>query len=256
MSKRSLPVKGSNQEQQKYTPKPKLPTQAIRSSIITPSSHNSNSNSTQSVNTIANLSASEKEKVSRLVQKLVTLGTEHEAALMALKEEKSAFAGGAARLQEVMEDQLAVITEKLRSKDEEIAELETRNSLSAGLLALYQAKLKNSSDMFRFYELNDNESRIKITQLESDLQSMQSLVASQKNAIASFELSRALQSTSLRELQGQHDASSRQLQLEMQDTRDKLTLREAQLAELRQLVTLQSSQIETMRRDSRSALGM
>lgn len=185
-----------------------------------------------SIHTIANLSSEEKEKVARLVSRLMKLEQEHEEVLVNLQREKDAFRESTARLQSVIEEQMPVISEKLKSKEHEINELEIKNSLSSGLLALYQAKLKNSSDMLRFHEVAENDKTIKINRLESDLFSLQSLIASQKVAIESFEASRTHTAHSLQEFQVQTRATVDRLESDKRDLAARLARAEQQVRTL------------------------
>lgn len=210
--------------------KPKVFVQSARSAI-----------SPGNINTIANLSPDEKEKVTRLVSRLVKLEQEHEEVLLTLQREKDIFKDSTARLQAVIEEQIPIITEKLKSKEMEIKELETKNTLSSGLLALYQAKLKNANDLLQYHEVTANDKRIQIKRLESDLFSLQSLIASQKIAIESFEASRSNAAHSLQELQAQSKREVERLEAEKSD----LTTR---LARAEQQVRILQGQLEQERR--------
>lgn len=154
--------------------------------------------------TIADLPLSEKQKVSTLVQTLVNLGKDHEAALTALADEKAARTAEATRITCSMEESMTTIENKLQEKDRAIEDMDTKHALAMGLLALYQGKLKNSSEMFRYYELTDNENKIKITQLESDIVSLQSLVSTQKSTIESFQNMSVRYNDSLQKVQENH----------------------------------------------------
>jgi hypothetical protein len=104
----------------------------------------------------------------------------------------------------------------VRSKEHELYEMEEKQSVLSGLLALYQAKLKNVSEIMRFYELTEKENEIKTTQLQRDVASLESLVASQKLTIESIERTTARSQASLQEAQQSRQQAQDSLALAQQ----------------------------------------
>ena len=153
--------------------------------------------------TIADLSVHEKQKVSRLVSRLVSLSQEHEQALASLALEKQACADKVSGINASVENHLNAIEEKMLEKNNTIRAQEARHAMLSGLLALYQAKLKNSSELFRFYQLSEAEGRVKQTQLESDAASLPALVSSQRSTIEALQQQGAAKGAALLEAQHQ-----------------------------------------------------
>lgn len=116
-----------------------------------------------------------------------------------------------------MENNIGIIEEKFRSKDKRIEDLENKHAMSLSFAALYQAKLKNSIEAFRFYELSEKESSIKMKQLESEILSLQSLVDSQKETIDSFQIIIERNDKLKYEYKIKHDNKCLKLQNEIQE---------------------------------------
>ena len=150
---------------------------------------------------IASLPPEEKKKVANIVQKLVSLGAEHERTLTVLSEERLIRKQLEDEIKESTEQHFNVIEGLMRGKDDELIELKGRCNVLSGVLALYQGKLKNIAEMFRYYELNESESKIKITQLEHDVNILEDLTANQKLTIESIEMSSQRNNTALVECQ-------------------------------------------------------
>ena len=150
---------------------------------------------------IASLPPEEKKKVANIVQKLVSLGAEHERTLTVLSEERLIRKQLEDEIKESTEQHFNVIEGMMRGKDDELIELKGRCNVLSGVLALYQGKLKNIAEMFRYYELNESESKIKITQLEHDVNILEDLTANQKLTIESIEMSSQRNNTALVECQ-------------------------------------------------------
>ena len=116
-----------------------------------------------------------------------------------------------------MENNIGIIDEKFKSKDKRIEDLENKHAMSLSFVALYQAKLKNSIEAFRFYELSEKESNIKMKQLESEIISLQSLVDSQKATIDSFQIIIERNDKLKYEYKIKHDNKCMKLQNEIQE---------------------------------------
>lgn len=136
---------------------------------------------------LSDLSSTDKEKVSRLVHKLVSLGKEHEETIHLLAMEKIKYQNQINLYNENMDKNISIIEERLKSKDRIILDLESKQAMYNGFIVLYQAKLKNTSEAFRFYEITENDNKIRMQQMENDIRSLQSLIESQKSTIESFQ---------------------------------------------------------------------
>ncbi|KAJ1434674.1 hypothetical protein B484DRAFT_446501 [Ochromonadaceae sp. CCMP2298] len=180
--------------------------------------------------TIADLPDVEKEKVARLVHKLIELGQEHEQTLVALADERAKYEQHVSSTDDTVGEHISVVEERLRAKDQEIGELDTRSTMLTGLLALYQAKLKNSGDLLRYHSAAEEEGKIRTKQLESDLRSLQSLVASQKETIESFQSVGSRYSSSLEDQQREHESQQASLQHQVAQLRAQLQGRDGSVA--------------------------
>jgi hypothetical protein len=128
-------------------------------------------------------------QIENLVRKCVEAGKKYDEAMLQLQAERNAKQDLEAQLQQRESHDVHYLESTLQATEQELHELEAKDKTQTALLALYQSKLKNVSDMFRFYELTDSEAKIKISQLQRDVESMEALVADQKLSIETIEKS-------------------------------------------------------------------
>lgn len=135
--------------------------------------------------------APNKDQVIKIVRQLVEVGKKYEQALATIEEERAARKDLEQQLQRTAHGSHDVeyLESRLSAAELEANEQEVREKMLTGLLAVYQAKLKNVSEMFRLYTFSENENNIKIAQLQRDLLSMETLVAEQKLFIEEAERS-------------------------------------------------------------------
>jgi hypothetical protein len=128
-------------------------------------------------------------QIENLVRKCVEAGKKYDEAMLQLQAERKAKQDLEAQLQQRDSHDVHYLESTLQATEQELHELEAKDKTQTALLALYQSKLKNVSDMFRFYELTESEAKIKISQLQRDVESMEALVADQKLSVETIEKS-------------------------------------------------------------------
>jgi hypothetical protein len=128
-------------------------------------------------------------QIENLVRKCVEAGKKYDEAMLQLQAERNAKQDLEAQLQQRESHDVHYLESTLLATEQELHELEAKDKTQTALLALYQSKLKNVSDMFRFYELTESEAKIKISQLQRDVESMEALVADQKLSVETIEKS-------------------------------------------------------------------
>lgn len=174
--------------------------------------------------TIADLPSDEKQKVSRLIEKLISLGQQHEETLATLENERARHTD----INHNVEQNILIIEERISSKDREISTLENKLIMATGLLALYQAKLRNTAEGFRLCAASEDKSIIRINQLERDIGSMQSLISSQNSTIESFEKHQHI----IQNIQKQNDVKHFHLDKELQRYKQILIEKDIQINRL------------------------
>jgi hypothetical protein len=128
-------------------------------------------------------------QIENLVRKCVEAGKKYDEAMLQLQAERKAKLDLEAQLEQRESHDVHYLESTLQATEQELHELEAKDKTQTALLALYQSKLKNVSDMFRFYELTESEAKIKISQLQRDVESMEALVADQKLSVETIEKS-------------------------------------------------------------------
>eukprot|EP01031_Cornospumella_fuschlensis_P016180 gene16180-19762_t len=111
----------------------------------------------ESESSLAQLSEGDKQKVARLVNKLLQLGAEHDALQQQLQKEREDHSQALAQLAAGMEGQLSIIEDQLRFKDESIAALQAQEAMLTSLLALYQGKLKNLHEILQLASVSSSQ---------------------------------------------------------------------------------------------------
>ena len=140
---------------------------------------------------IADLPKPEREKVSRLVQKLISLGQEHEQTLKDLEKERATNAASGVNSKvdaETLDTQLTIIENQLAEKNNRISDLESKQVLVASMLSAYQSKLKSSAELLRRATEVQQDNAQDLSHLRAELAAQQSLSSSQKEAIDNLKL--------------------------------------------------------------------
>jgi hypothetical protein len=140
--------------------------------------------------TLADLSEADKQKVARLVDKLVALGHEHDKALETIEIQRKQHEEALRQLSSSLEGQLSIIEDQLKIKDEMILALQTKETMLTSMLALYQGKMRNMNEVVRMAAASDQHHLIKQKDLESRLEHFSSIVETQKKLIDSFDQER------------------------------------------------------------------
>jgi hypothetical protein len=169
-------------------------------------------------------------QIENLVRKCVEAGKKYDEAMLQLQAERKAKQDLEAQLQQRESHDVHYLESTLQATEQELHELEAKDKTQTALLALYQSKLKNVSDMFRFYELTESEAKIKISQLQRDVESMEALVADQKLSVETIEKSSIRTSALLQQEQhSKHELHNRieLLQQQLQDRRQDIANLEA-----------------------------
>lgn len=160
--------------------------------------------------TIADLPRAEKEKVSRLVQKLISLGREHELALSALSERKNGFHDlGSATIH-----------------GERLSQLHLQYSMACSLLGVYRKKLIALNISLESLNRQCRLKEEKVTNLQHCFEESQTLSDVLKSRIEKVE-------AALRDVQEERDNEQQLWQREKHELNESLRTQNAQLAILR-----------------------
>lgn len=179
-------------------------------------------------------------QIENLVKKCVEAGKKYDEAMAMLEAERLDRQELETQLRKQSSaHDVQYLDSALQAAEQELHELESKDKVQTALLALYQSKLKNVTDMFRYYELAENESKIRNSQLQRDLESMESLVADQKLSIETIEKSSIRASAMLQqEQQNKQQMQSRvdALQQQLLDRRQDIANLEANARQQEELL--------------------
>jgi hypothetical protein len=160
-------------------------------------------------------------QIENLVRKCVEAGKKYDEAMLQLQAERKVKLDFEAQLQQRESHDVHYLESTLQATEQELHELEAKDKTQTALLALYQSKLRNVSDMFRFYELTESEAKIKISQLQRDVESMEALVADQKLSVETIEKSSIRSSALLQQEQHSKQELHNRIELLQQQLLDR-----------------------------------
>lgn len=138
--------------------------------------------------TLGTLCESEKQKVVRLVEKLIGLGQDNEKLMSLIESERVARENETKLMETKLEVNLSLIEDKLRLKNDLINGLESKNSILLGLINLYQAKLKNMVEMIRIQKKTESDQNIELSELRVSLTEQRNTNKLQQQRIDSLNL--------------------------------------------------------------------
>lgn len=148
--------------------------------------------------TLDQLNEVDKQKVARLVEKLVTLGQEHDNAIQTIQRERELHEEEMKNLTASVEGQFLIIEDQIKLKDEMIFSFQTKEAMLTSMLALYQQKLKNMSEVMKISSASERQSQLKQKKLEEEIDHFSSVIENQRRVILSMEQSKGEQEQSLR----------------------------------------------------------
>lgn len=137
--------------------------------------------------TISDLPEEEKAKVTRLVEKLVSLGKEHEEAMAALSLERSRHASEMEDANQKLEAMRLHYESSCNSKDGDIIGIEKKYKHSLNLLGLYQQRLSFIVDLLNSKEKEIEQSKAKNNDMKQEVDRLDTLVQSQRFTIETME---------------------------------------------------------------------
>ena len=140
--------------------------------------------------TIADLPEEERSKVSRLVEKLVSLGTEHQTAIDKLALVEKQYVEDRAASEKRFGDESASNAGDIQRLNEVVGALEQQRSSAFELLGKYQTRLQQMGETLKEREKDEISGERKAALL-SNLSSLEDIVANQKMMIESFQNERA-----------------------------------------------------------------
>lgn len=136
---------------------------------------------TVSGSNLSELSAEDKIKISKLVEKVLELGRENEA----LKNNMQALQQ---RREEDVTTAIAMIRTELLRKSEEVEDLQSKRLGALELLHRYQIKISDLVVNVRALERRDSESKAQMTSYKTELNNMQQLLETQSQTIQSYRV--------------------------------------------------------------------
>lgn len=137
---------------------------------------------------IADLPIEEREKVQRLVERLFTLGQEHDELGLELNNVKFYHAEEIQKLKDTNND----IIKKIKKQNQnEIDENNSKIHMAMSLLKLYQNKISSYIENERKYNRNNNELEAKLLRYDSNTKQMEALIESQRTTIQGHDANRA-----------------------------------------------------------------
>eukprot|EP01039_Chlorochromonas_danica_P002522 gene2522-2763_t len=231
------------------TNKPKVP-KRVRVVVEKPpgSTSSANAEKPKTTYTLEHLSEEDKLKVSRLVEKVLRLGQEHDLALQALQEERLRHEEEMEKLSASMNGQLSIIEDQLRIKDEMISSLQTKEAMLTAMLALYQAKMKNLVDLVKMTSTSEQQAQAKQKDLQKAMDHFAMVVDNQRKVIEALESTKTEQSRSLNLLQNQLEQAKRELVLERETRQAVEAVSQRQQLQQQQYQQQQSQQQQSQQR--------
>lgn len=130
--------------------------------------------------TLADLPDEEKEKVSRLVERLVSLGLERDEIQTRLQEERELHEQQIEKARSLHDD-ISSRDEQLSHQAEALAVLQTQRNMAMGLLRLYQMRLKKVADTLPARDAMEEQQQARARLLEETVCKLEDEIASQKS---------------------------------------------------------------------------
>jgi len=134
--------------------------------------------------TIADLPELEKARITHLVDRLMTLGREHEETMSSLSNERARYASEIDAATRRYEEDLATVDAKLLQQSETIQQLQEQRAAAFSMLKKYQARLESYDSERRAME---KETTDKTTQLNAQVERLEKVVERQRASIDEME---------------------------------------------------------------------
>lgn len=137
---------------------------------------------------LAQLSSEEKEKISKLVERVLELGRENEALRASLETARR-------RREEDIAVAVGIIRAELQKKHEEVEDLQTKRLGALELLHRYQQKISELADNLRLLQRRETEHKTQLVGYKTELNNLQQLLETQSQTIQSYRLQVSAAST-------------------------------------------------------------
>ena len=137
--------------------------------------------------TIADLPEAEKARITHLVDRLMTLGREHEETMSSLSHERARHAAEIDAANRRIEEELGVADEKVLQQSETIIQLQEQRAAAFSLLKKYQARLESYEADTRLRSRSAEEAAQKAAQLAAQVDKLETLVQKQRSSIDEME---------------------------------------------------------------------
>lgn len=134
----------------------------------------------------ANLPEAERAKISRLVERLVTLGREHEDIVAQQSHDKVHYNDEIKKISATMNENDTKNKTEIAGLKNDIEVLEAKCGLAYGLLKVYQEKMQKLLDLYETSKNNNDNDTKTITTLNEDIQRLEILVQDQKSSIKRY----------------------------------------------------------------------
>lgn len=151
------------------------------------SERNSPSNFDMSALTIADLPLAEKARITGLVDRLMSLGREHEETMSHLSNERARHATEIDAANRRIEEELGIVDSKLLQQSETIQQLQEQRASAFAMLRQYQARLEKYADDLQLKDKAEVEQSLKLKMLEDNISQLEKVIENQRMSIDGIE---------------------------------------------------------------------
>jgi len=141
--------------------------------------------------TIADLPEQEKSRITHLVDKLISLGREHEETMSCLSNERARHASEIDAANRRIENELGVVDSKLMQQSETIQQLQEQRAAAFSLLKQYQARLEGYEAASRVQSKADEGSVQRESELVGQVGRLEHVIEKQRASIDDMEVASA-----------------------------------------------------------------
>ena len=138
--------------------------------------------------TIADLPEQEKTRITHLVDKLISLGREHEETMSCLSNERARHASEIDAANRRIENELGVVDSKLMQQSETIQQLQEQRAEAFSLLKQYQARLEGYETASRIQSKADEGSIKRESELVEQIERLERVIEKQRTSIDDMEV--------------------------------------------------------------------